>query len=178
VVTLVVSAAFLFLAVPENGIINLRTAPFTSLAEAEPVDLVAEPGAKLLAYDIEDFRATAGNSVALRLYWQAQQKLEQNAQVRLVLISVETGRTVLFTPYHHPAGIPMRQWPSDRFITDTIRVNLPGGLLPGSYQFAVEIAACDAAPCLQPQVLRFRTQREDAGLSRALLPTTVNIAAP
>ncbi len=86
----------------------------------------------LLGYNASDTALSAGDTLDLTLYWQAQRPLDIDYQVFVHILDGE-GAPVAQSDKLNPGEFPTRRWPMDQYVPDTHRLTLPAGLPPGDY---------------------------------------------
>lgn len=88
----------------------------------------------LIGYDLEQ-RAQPGEVVEVTLYWKAQRDLQINYQVFVHLLD-ESGIPVTQSDKLNPGEFPTNRWPTDQYVRDVHRLQLPELIEPGSYTFS------------------------------------------
>lgn len=90
----------------------------------------------LLGFDLSRERMRPGQTLEVTLYWQAQQPLTETYQVFVHLVYPE-GQIWAQSDHLNPGGFPTNLWPTDRYVRDKHRLELPEQLPPGPYQISI-----------------------------------------
>jgi hypothetical protein len=91
---------------------------------------------ELLAYDLPNTVARAGEKLSLVLYWQATAPVPENYQVFAHLTRPTThlwGQSDIL----NPGDLPTRRWPTDKYVRDEHELEVLNGTPPGDYQLTV-----------------------------------------
>jgi hypothetical protein len=86
----------------------------------------------LLGYHVAGESAAPGDTLELTLFWQAQQPLDIEYQVFVHVLDA-AGQLVAQSDKINPGEFPTHRWPTDRYVPDTHRLDLPADLPPGRY---------------------------------------------
>jgi hypothetical protein len=112
-----------------------------------------------------------GDILPISLYWQADQKPEQNYTVAWFLVKDDASRIVQGVDYQPGWGFaPTSSWQADVPVWDNRALRLPLDLQPGKYNLWVKLYQSDSPDILLP-VSGNRTERDDTGV----LPIHIDI---
>lgn len=90
---------------------------------------------ELLGYRTEAVTAAPGDAFDVTLFWQALRPLDIEYQVFVHVLGAD-GLPVAQSDKINPGDFPTHRWPTDRYVIDVHRLDLPGDLLPGRYTVA------------------------------------------
>jgi len=90
----------------------------------------------LLGHSVVPSSARPGQLLEVTLYWQARRPLDATYQSFVHLVQPE-GEIRTQSDHLNPGGFPTDQWPTDRYIIDRHRLQLPDDLAAGTYLLSV-----------------------------------------
>jgi len=120
-----------------------------NIAIAHPMQVDFANGVRLLGYDLPAEGLTRGGTVALTLYWQAQQPVEQRYKVFTHLLgqvfNADSGSFLWGQQDNEPVNgmRPTSTWRPGEVIVPRYAIPLPPSMPPGSY--AIEVGLYDPA---------------------------------
>lgn len=85
----------------------------------------------LIGYDVPA-QVEPGKQLEVTLYWKAQQEMDLNYQVFLHLLD-PSDIPVAQSDKLNPGDFPTARWPTDKYVRDNHRLQLPEGITPGIY---------------------------------------------
>ena len=90
----------------------------------------------LLGFDLSPPTVRPGAMVDVRLYWEAEQPITATYQSFVHLVSPE-GSIWSQSDHLNPGGFPTNLWPTDRYVSDEHRLQLPPDLPEGTYLLSI-----------------------------------------
>ena len=116
---------------PHTTWFRLASPPGTALPATRPVQAPVGRDVMLLGYDLAPATAVAGATVApgseleVTLYWQAVSPLDKNLSSFVHLVAGPEAAVFAESDRQHPGYIPTTTWPTDRYVVDAHRIQLP-----------------------------------------------------
>jgi 4-amino-4-deoxy-L-arabinose transferase-like glycosyltransferase len=142
------------------------------LAAAEPLEADWD-GIRLLAYRLEEQQVVPGQKLALDLYWQALEPVEEDLMALIQLVDSE-GRFVMYADGSPTAGRDTTdRWSPGVPLSSRHLLPVPKNALPGEYWLTISIHAFGQAEWL----LATSPQGTVLG-DHLLLPDAVTVAGP
>lgn len=122
-------------------LVEVGTAALTDVPPLAGSPQAWEPGIRLLGYQFEAESAEAGTEVGVTLYWQTNEALTDNYQVRLRLLD-ESGAAAWESgpAYAVSNRYPTVAWKPQEVIPDQHLIQLPVTLPPGTYRIEVALS--------------------------------------
>src|SRR5262249_17909002 len=93
-------------------------------------------------------------------------------QVQVFLRDTAQGISWLRTDFRYPGGYPTRRWLVGRYVTDPYHIVVPRSIVPGEYQIAVEVYACNPS-CAPDNRLTFFSPTGDNLGQTLVLPVSI-----
>jgi hypothetical protein len=90
----------------------------------------------LIGYDAPNMPVAAGQDFEVTVYWKALEQLEINYQVFVHMID-DSGQPVTQSDKLNPGDFPSKWWPTDKYVLDTHRLQIPEDLDPGRYRLSL-----------------------------------------
>ncbi|MHB1415205.1 MAG: 6-pyruvoyl-tetrahydropterin synthase-related protein [Chloroflexota bacterium] len=87
-----------------------------------------------LGYDLDSRQVRAGDTVELRLYWEAQRKLETEYSVFVHVVTDPTQPPVAQGDSLHPANISTTRWQPGSYYADSHKIKIPADMATGDYE--------------------------------------------
>ncbi|MCA9973478.1 MAG: hypothetical protein KC425_24835, partial [Anaerolineales bacterium] len=125
---------FLFVLQP-TGLLHLASPPYAAVVARQPAYANLGHQVVLIGFDAPEAPAAAGETLDVRLYWQAIQPLDINYQSFVHLLAAD-GTLVAQSDHLNPGEFPTRRWPVDKYVRDSHVLQLPAELAPGTYTLA------------------------------------------
>ena len=114
----------------------------------------------LLGFDLSE-TAWPGSPLDVTLYWEAQRAVTATYQSFVHLVSPED--TIWSQSDHlNPGGFPTDLWPTDRYVSDKHRLQLPPDLPDGTYMLSVGLYTLSEGNARLPVLSAGCGQRADA----------------
>jgi Dolichyl-phosphate-mannose-protein mannosyltransferase len=133
-----------------------------------------ESGLEAVAYRLNQPVFRPGDTLDLTLYWQAVRFLPANYQTQVYLLDANQEIRWHRTDFRAPGGYPTRRWLTYRYISDNYQIALSDSIIPGDYQIAVEVYACDVTCDPGQRLTFFDVQGHNRG-QVLLLPAKITI---
>ncbi|MEW5989480.1 MAG: hypothetical protein AB1791_22870, partial [Chloroflexota bacterium] len=126
---------FYWLALQSVGWLRYQSRGYTAIPAQ--TDVYADFGRQiaLIGFDAPATLVTPGETLAVSLYWKAQQPLTVNYQVFLHLLDSD-GVLVAQSDKLNPGDYPTGRWSVDKYVRDEHRLTLPLALPAGTYRLA------------------------------------------
>ena len=118
---------------PYTNLFRVQSPPGQVVGVQHPAQVRLGDQAVFLGYDLETQQVTPGQTLLVRVYWQATASLKTNYRSFVHLDALPDLTTVAQSDAMHPAGIPMTTWPPSMYGRDEHELALPSGLPPGVY---------------------------------------------
>jgi hypothetical protein len=136
VLVVVLALTLAHLALEPLGLFHYDSSAYT--AEPAGVAIYANLGDQvaLIGYDRPATILKPGDELMLTLYWQALQPLVIDYQVFAHVLGPD-GRLVAQSDRLNPGDFPTHRWPTEEYVIDPHRLQLPADLPPGSYTVSV-----------------------------------------
>lgn len=132
----------------------LRAAPGFGLDGSYALESRTDRGLEAIAYRLPDIAFAPGDTLELTLYWRAIRPLTANYQVQVSLRDSSGSLAWNRTALRNPGDYPTQRWPRSQYVVDPYRIQLAQSIVPGEYQIAVEVFACDPE-CSQDKRIAF-----------------------
>ena len=163
----------LLFAVPLSSV-TFYARPGYALDNAISLRSRTETGLEAIAYRLNQSIFRPGETLDLTLYWQALRFLPANYQTQVYLLDANREIRWHRTDFRTPGGYPTRRWLTYRYMSDKYQIALSDSIIPGDYQIAVEVYACDTTCDPAQRLIFFNAQGGNTG-QVLLLPTTITI---
>ncbi len=121
---------------------SLNAPPGYQLQGTASLQTRSDAGLNLLAYRLPSNQYRAGDTIDLRLYWQAQRFLNANYRVKVYLVNNRDGRSWNAALPRHPGNYPTSRWTTGLYVTDVYSIQLIPDTPTGNYSIAVEAYNC------------------------------------
>jgi hypothetical protein len=124
-------------------LVEVSTDPLASLpADVRPLDLDFGGEVLLAGYSLDAQNLDRSDALRLTLFWQAQEGVRANYDVRLRLVGA-TGHVWIETKGRPPVSglYPTAAWRTGEIVPDFHAIDLAGQLAPGSYDLEVGLFA-------------------------------------
>lgn len=138
------------------ALVALPNAPLKAEFRAETAPLQAPQvsggngsALNLLNYELDRTRLTAGENFEIALYWQTSSTPDENYQVRVSLLNLNTGAYTLRTAQRDPGGFPTLRWLPQRYVEDIYRIATPAEMPTGDYSPSIEVCPAECFPATQ-----------------------------
>jgi len=118
---------------PHTFWFRLQSPPGQVIGVQHPAHIRLGDQAFFLGYDLDRDAIAAGQTITVRLYWQAQPSIRADYRSFVHLDALPDWTTVAQSDAMHPGGIPMTTWPPELYARDEHRISTPAGLAPGVY---------------------------------------------
>jgi len=118
---------------PHTSWFRLQSPPGQVIGVQHPAHILLGDQAIFLGYDVDRDAIAAGETITVRLYWQAQPDIRADYRSFVHLDALPDWVTVAQSDSIHPGGIPMTTWPPDCYAWDEHRISVPEHLSPGIY---------------------------------------------
>lgn len=128
----VAAIALLYALLASGGWLHVRSTGYQAIPAEHDLFASLSGEIALIGYDAPA-AAQPGQTVAVTLYWKAQQEVAENYQVFVHLLWPD-GAIVAQSDKLNPGEFPTRRWPLDRYVRDQHRLALPPDLPPGEYR--------------------------------------------
>jgi hypothetical protein len=132
-------------------------------------------GLEAISYRLDGRNYRPGQSIELFIAWRTSRKMLQNYSVRVYLQDTNQGLYWSQSQAHYPGSYPTRRWTTNRYVRDYHNISLTSGIIPGTYQIAIEVYNCDSE-CSQSDRLDFFDQNGQLIGQTLLLPTLITVA--
>jgi hypothetical protein len=133
-----------------------------------------ETGLEAVAYRLNQAVLRPGQTLEVALYWQALRFLPANYQMQLYLLDPNQEIRWHRTDFRTPGGYPTRRWLTYRYVSDPYQIALSDSIIPGDYQLAIEVYACDITCEPNQRLTFFDAQGRNMG-QVLFLPTSITI---
>ncbi len=139
----VVAVALMALLLQE-GRAWVESPPGTALAAQQPVRYDLGERVRVIGYDLNGQRFSAGDRLEMAVYWYSDQPTEHGYRS---FVHISTGGPPLAQADKlNPAGRPTKNWNSSGYIYDPYVITLPADMPPGEYQIYIGLYTCDTLP--------------------------------
>ena len=111
---------------------------------------------ELWRFSFENRPYQAGEILELQLFWELHNAIESQHQIRIRMISRESQKTIVISPFQYPKQLPSNRWPANLTVLDAYKIQIPQDLESGSYTIMVDVSSCPDI-CLQGSIISSQT---------------------
>ena len=133
----VVAAVKILWVEPHTGWFRLASPEGAPQSMTHPLHVRFANGVELLGYDLSQDAVRQGGSLAVRLYWQTHEDLDEGLGSFVHLVSPGGAVTFANLTKDQAGEMPSRSWPTGFYVVDDFRLSIPGDAPP----VAAEIVA-------------------------------------
>jgi len=144
-----VAIALGVLLVAKVGYLEPRTEAFrrpsptgAGIGTAHPLYITFDDRVALLGYDLQRSLLPQGESLVLRLYWQALRPLDHDLTAFVHLDAFGDGGTLVSAARPKPGGLPTSEWDPALYVEDRYEIQLPSDL--PAVRYALRVGLLDA----------------------------------
>jgi len=120
----------------------LTTRPGIGLDGSSALRARSDIGLEAIAFRLDRTQYRRGDTIDALVYWRVLRPLDTTYLVQASLVSRITGTRVSSGALHHPGGYPTPRWLTNAYIADQLRGLSTAELIPGEYNFALEVFQC------------------------------------
>ena len=122
---------------PHTTWFRLASPPGTALPASHQVQAPVGPDVMLLGYDLAPATLAPGSELAVTLYWQATSPLDRDLASFVHLAAGPADAVFAQSDRQHPGYVPTSTWPTDRYVIDAHRVQIPADMPQIAYKVIV-----------------------------------------
>jgi hypothetical protein len=156
---------------------SLHARPGHALDSSLALEIRSDVGLEALAYRLERDVYQPQATIDLTVFWRTIRFLPVNYQVQISLRDEQQGTHWNRTEFRHPGNYPTRRWNTSQYVTDHYQIRLSNTIVPGEYQIAVEVYACNPECDLDTRLHFFENNGNLIG-QVLLLPSTITVVPP
>ncbi|MDA8218075.1 MAG: 6-pyruvoyl-tetrahydropterin synthase-related protein [Dehalococcoidales bacterium] len=121
----------------KNTWFRFASPPRTVIGAETPLAVDLGGQVLCLGYNLDRRQARAGDTLDLRLYWEAQRKMETEYSVFVHVATDPTQPPVAQADSLHPANIATTRWQPGSYYADSHEVKIPADMAAGGYELIV-----------------------------------------
>lgn len=149
---------------------TLHAKPGHKLATTFAVQSRTESGMELISYRLSSTSFRAGDTLNLELAWRTSRPLLENYRVIVHIQDPQQNVRWQETIPTHPGAYPTRRWTTNGYISDSYSLILSPNVIPGTYQIAIEVYACQPDCTPERRLTFFDTGGRTIGQTLLLSP--------
>jgi hypothetical protein len=129
---------------PHTQLFRMESPPGVALPAEHKADLAMGDSVRLIGWDMAQDTVRQGDKLRVRLYWQAETRLEQDFNSFVQLIGGPDQRKYASSTAMHPGNVPSTSWNSNFYILDEHDVTIDADTPPALYTLRVGLSPQDS----------------------------------